>query len=148
MIKKQIHKVCIVFITSLFAFSCTEKPKVIQFQDIAQERWNALDTLTFQLKHDEIIGKNPTVLIRHSNDYNFQNIWLKLAVNSDQFKRQEILLSTPDGHWFGKKSGNLYTYEYSLENIKLDTSEITIKVVQNMRENPLKAIQSVGFKID
>lgn len=148
MIRKQIHKICIVFIASLLAISCAEKPKVIQFQDVAQELWQATDTLTFQLKHDEIIGQNPTVLIRHSNDYNFQNIWLKLAVNSDEFKRQEVLLSSPDGRWFGKKSGNLYTYEYPLENIEIDTNEITIKVVQNMRENPLKAVQSVGFKVD
>lgn len=133
---------------SSFVFACTTQPKVIQFHDIDNEQWKATDTLSFQLSHSEIVNQTPVIVIRHSNDYHFQNIWLKLAVNSEDFKRQELLLSSPDGHWFGKKSGNLYTVEYPLDQLKLDTSEVTIKVVQNMRENPLKSVQSIGFKVN
>ena len=132
----------------LLISSCTEQPTFMEFRDIAEEEWNQSDTLTFELSGKELSGKKPAILVRHSGQYNFQNIWLKVAVGEKEFQRHEIMLATASGRWLGDKSGALYTLNFPLDQVKLQSDSTTITVTQNMRANPLIGVQAVGIKVE
>lgn len=131
--------------------SCGNRPQYFQFHDIPNEKWTALDTIHFDLP-ETIEPETPAkFLIRHSNDYQFQNIWLKISTNHtdsiQNFERQEIMLAANDGRWLGDKSGGLYTLEFPVENYEFQPGS-SVSIIQNMRADPLVGIQSVGLKID
>lgn len=129
-------------------FSCADKPQYLQFKDIQKENWSMIDTLHFTVSGENFTGKKPSVLIRHSNRYAFQNIWLKVGPNTDSLQRVEIMLANIGGQWLGNKSGSLYTSEYVLEKFPLPADTSTISIIQNMRANPLVGVQAVGIKVE
>lgn len=127
-------------------FSCEQQPQYLQFQDIAQEEWSKNDTLTFQVP-SSLLANEAELLIRHSNGYQFKNIWVLVGTEKENLQRQEVLLGAPSGQWLGDKSGGLYTV---LAPIKVDAKNDTtaVNIVHAMRAEPLGGVQSVGVKIN
>ena len=147
----MINRVCIsLFMLVLCAIllACGNKPNYVEFKDITQEEWQSTDTILFTLPPLYRQDASTSILIRHSEQYSFQNIWLKTGVEANQLERIEIQLASVSGHWLGTKSGSLYTTEYELA-LPFSTSDTTqFYVVQNMRENPLLGVQSIGLKME
>ena len=136
------------FLLCFGLLSCGEQPRFSTFEDVANEEWNATDTLQITVKSTELTGKEPVLMIRHSDDYSFQNIWLKIAIDSNKFERKELMLANGQGAWLGKKGGGLYTLETPLKEMTLPSDSTTISIVQTMRANPLKGVQAVGVKVE
>lgn len=128
--------------------ACSEEN--IQFQDVDDQSWQQEEALSFSYSKDDN-SKIPTLIIRHTEAYPYQNIWLKLSnqkKGEDQnFKRSEFKVAQPDGKWIGKKKGAFYKLSIPLDNIECaDSCELIIQ--QNMRDNPLRGIQSIGLSFN
>lgn len=90
--------------------------------------------------------------LRHTADYRYSNIFIRLNVKSPQKKRSrryEFKLAQADGQWNGAGSGNLYTYTFPLlTRFKFPApGRYELELEQNMRDNPLKEISDAGIKV-
>jgi len=103
---------------------------------------------------DETATYNLYVNLRHTGDYKYSNIFLLIGTQGPDGKmvkeRREFKLALPDGAWLGKGSGNLYSYQLPYkENIKFPRKgKYLFEVEQNMRDNPLREITDVGFRVE
>ena len=138
-----------------FLASCNNNALVDTFETIPNETWTYVKPIKASLEvNDSTKGYNIFVNFRHTADYRYANIWLRMRINGPDKKefveRQEFQLALPDGEWLGKGSGNLYSYQLIYkENYKFKTKgKYTFTVEQNMRDNPLTGISDVGLKIE
>lgn len=120
---------------------------------IPDHEWEYNNIVSFELKNiDTTSYYDFYILIRHSYEYEFSNLYLKVREEQstllDTTNRVEIKLAEKDGRWLGKSAGNLYSLKYLYkENIKSDdTSAYKINIEQNMRQNPLKHISDIGVE--
>ncbi|HEY0897296.1 MAG TPA: gliding motility lipoprotein GldH [Sphingobacteriaceae bacterium] len=92
--------------------------------------------------------------LRHTADYKYSNIFLKIHQVGPDGKRvterKEFKLAQPDGEWLGSGSGNLYSYRLPFkENYRFPVKGTYVfEIEQNMRDNPLKEVSDVGLRVE
>ncbi len=120
----------------------------IEYQDIGHNEWFTDQPISFYLSPEEF-SNNKQLYIRYTDDYPFQNLWLKISVSpkdsSDHYTRHQYQLAAPDGKWLGKKSGAFYMISSDLDVSACQSDTCKIVIEQNMRMNPLVGIQSIGI---
>ena len=142
----------ILFLLSFTA--CEQRHFYNEFKTVDIKAWKSSDTLSFPVKIEES-GKNYqyAISVRHSKEYEFSNIWLKVFVKGngvDTSFRYQIPLFKNDGKPYGKSSGTLCTQTIPLKTT-LDLNkkgDYNISIVQLMRKDPLDGISDVGVIID
>ncbi len=135
--------------------SCDHEALVDTFETVPHQNWTYVKPIkaTFEIS-DSTKTYHIYVNFRHTADYRYSNIWLRLHVLGPGLKdvpeRQEFQLAMPDGEWLGNGSGNLYSYQLIYkEHYKFPSKgKYTVVVEQNMRDNPLKNISDVGLKVE
>ncbi|WP_437919399.1 gliding motility lipoprotein GldH [Sphingobacterium sp. LRF_L2] len=139
---------------SLLVISCGDQAFYEVNKAIPNRSWNYSEIPVFSVRVTDRTAKyNLWVNLRHSNEYNYANVFLliheKGPAISDTAIRYELKLAELDGRWLGKSAGNLYSVERLLkENYSFpDTGLYTFSIEQNMRENPLRDISDIGLKI-
>jgi len=130
-------------------FSCTNENTY--FQDVANQTWRQEDTYSFEYTNEELKEKKAALLIRYTENYGYQNLWLKIGIqegdNEATYTRKELQLSLPDGRMIGKKKGAIHTLSFPLEDLSCaDSCQLIIQ--QNMRDESLAGIQSVGVSFN
>lgn len=111
--------------------------------------------------HVEVTDTNavykPYFIIRHTQGYPFNNVWMLVSVKGPGDKaahreRVNIVLAEPSGKWMGRGMGEVYEQRLSM---KLEDTaflrrkgvwEITLE--QNMRVNPLPEVLSTGIRVE
>lgn len=133
--------------------SCSKYTGYNKNVSIPDRKWDYNNVLSFGIDNiDTSSYYDIYIFIRHSHEYEFSNLYLKVHEFqdgiTDTVNRIEIKLAEKDGKWLGKSAGNLYSLSYLYkENIKSeDTSAYHINVEQNMRQNPLKHISDIGIE--
>jgi len=133
-------------IITISACSDTERSA---FSDIGAPGWRYGDTITF-IPSDtaECAAGNIAVAVRHTNGYEYSNLWLELTYSSpdtiatDTFN---IVLADDFGHWRGKGVGIGYQMvDTLLRNVIIDTSA-PIYLRHVMRTDTLRDIQQIGI---
>lgn len=152
---KMIFKCFLTILTALSVVSCSENAVVDEYTAIAKENWSYDKPVKTVVDiQDSSIQYNIYINFRHTEDYKYANIWLRMSqISPDNKKtttREEFQLALPDGKWLGKGSGNLYSYRLIYkEAFKFDTTgKYTFIIEQNMRDNPLKAVTDVGLRVE
>ena len=103
---------------------------------------------------DTSVLYNLYVNVRHAEIYPYQNIWLivstKFPDSTFASKRIEIMLANQEGKWFGEGLGDIWDYRSLIqENAFFDKpGTYTFSLEQNMRQDPLPGIMSVGIRIE
>lgn len=138
----------------IFLVSCTNNAVYEKNKAIPARLWFYDEKPQFDVHIDDKLSKyNVYINLRHSNSYDFSNIFVLLHEKGskliDTAYRKEISLAQPDGRWLGNSAGSLYEIQYlAKENfIFPDTGTYIFTIEQNMRENPLKDIIDVGIKV-
>lgn len=153
---KKIQILFALFISCGFILSSCDKNRVFEKNtDIDNYQWGYLDTISFEFEiQNSSVGYNVFSNVRHTFYYNWSNIWLnwELISPDSSFVKDvtNIPLAKPSGDWFGSCSGDICNYQYPIiENfIFPDTGKYQFNVVQEMRENPLPNIMSIGLRIE
>lgn len=99
------------------------------------------------------------LILRHTDKYNYTNIWLKLSVkypgqDSAVTFRVDKRLASSDG-WLGTGMDDVYDHRINL-NEELTANNIsfrrkgdyTFTLQQIMREDPLKHVLNAGIRIE
>ena len=143
-----------ILILALALSACDQKHFYNEYKTVDIKEWKSTDTLSYQIKiAEENKNYQYSISVRHSKEYEFSNLWLKVFVKGtgiDTSFRYEIPLFKNDGKPYGKNSGSLCTQTIPLKtNLPLyKKGEYQISIVQLMRKDPLDGISDVGVIID
>lgn len=123
---------------------------------IPDQNWtyNFQPSFTFNII-DTISQYNIFIIIRHSDAYKYNNIWVKTNMKfpGDSIKSQNIdlTLATDASGWKGSGMDDIFEYRKNITPgpIRLKKpGEYTFSLSQIMRENPLGHILNVGLRVE
>ena len=124
---------------------------------IKNHRWQADDIKGFVFDINDTTSQYLMyAMIRHTDGYNWNNIWLDVEMikpdKTTTKQKVELPLAETTGRWTGKGMDEVYEHKIRLSGYpttKFDQSgRYTIKLKQVMRENPLKEIMSIGIRLE
>jgi gliding motility-associated lipoprotein GldH len=125
---------------------------------IPKQEWKSTNKprFTFDIK-DTLSSYQLYVLIRHDDQYGFNNIWLNLYAEAPGQKAQkfmvELPLATREHGWLGMAMDELYVHRIALtldpQKINFSRSgNYTFTLEQVMREDPLNHVFNVGLRLE
>lgn len=152
-------KIVLLFFVLIFTgtgfISCDKSIVFEKYEAIHDEGWHKDSVVVFNIPvEDTIQNLNLLINIRNETSYNYSNLWLFIEILqpdgkmlSDTF---EIVLAEPSGEWLGEGIGGLKTREAIFRrNVRLPFSgEYKVKLQHGMRQDVLKGIHDVGFRIE
>jgi len=141
--------------TTLFFLSCNQPTVFEEYKSFQNQEWNTDSIVKFEYFINDTITKHKCILkIRHSVDYEFQNLFL--FIYSDLSKDTlELLIADKKGNWIGNGVGDIREIEIIFENEKTykKKEKQIFMIEQAMRYgsknniNNLKYIEAVGLTI-
>ncbi len=145
-------KILLLAIISTLLISCQQGLIYTHFEHIDPQGWHADSVLSFHPEIEDSVGEYQVqILIRHTDRYAYQNLWLFVDIMSDslQLRRDtiEAELADPRGRWYGGGTSTISLPLLYIEQISLEKGAYTIHVQQGMREEHLRAITEVGVKV-
>ena len=145
----------ILFLASLI-ISCA---KIDLFEKQAQmpsQEWhyNNIPTFTFQIA-DTASLYNLYIVLRHTDAYNYNNIWLRLGSKGPgdtmHFQNINLVLANDAKGWEGTGIDDIFEVRQNITTGPVPFKKpgiYTFSIAQIMRENPLKHILNVGFRVE
>jgi gliding motility-associated lipoprotein GldH len=97
---------------------------------------------------------NIFVVIRHTNAYRYNNIWLNVytQVPGDSLRkdRLDLRLATDDKGWLGSGMDDIYEHRVLItrEPVSLKPGKYTFRLQQIMREEPLQHVMNAGIRVE
>jgi len=147
---KGLILICVVFVLT----SCDPGRLFEENKSVPVSGWFYKNTVPFEVQvTDTTKWYDVSVNLRVSSAYNYSNIFLWLSTTSPDKKtdkrRVEIRLADEKGKWLGAGLGDLYDYQFPvLQKIKFPASGFyRFEIEQNMREDTLQHIKSVGIRV-
>lgn len=116
-------------------------------------------SFTFNIK-DTTAGYQLFLILRHSDKYSFNNIWLNLTIQTPgsaapkSFKFP-VTLANDDHGWLATGMDDIYEHQKSLNDILVNNDisfrtpgTYTFTLEQIMREDPLNHVLNAGLRIE
>lgn len=138
-----------------FLSSCDKNRIAEDNQQIANYKWEYADAKTFTAGiTDTVQHYNIYVNIRHAFNFDWRNVWVKIETTFPDGKvyerRVNLVLSEPDGHWYGDCLGDNCDMQVPIQMNAFfpEAGTYTFKITQDMRVTPLNLVKSVGMRIE
>jgi len=147
--------ITILLLTSLFS-SCTKIDLFEKQTPIPSQQWfyNNVPTFTFQITDTSSLY-NLYIVLRHTDAYNYNNIWVRLGSKApgDTLRFQDINLSLANdaNGWEGSGTNDIFEVRKNITPGPVPFKKpgvYTFSIAQIMRENPLKHILNIGFRLE
>lgn len=146
----------IIFLPLLFFTSCIKinlYEKQVAFP-VQEWYYNNNPSFTFSIT-DTTSLYNVFIVLRHTDAYNYNNIWVRLGSKAPgdtlQFQNINLPLATDANGWEGVGTDDIYEVRKNITPGPVPfkkPGEYTFTISQIMRENPLKHILNVGIRIE
>ena len=148
------------FLISFFLLiSATACLKVELFEknvQIPHRQWDYKFKPTVQFNiEDTVSAYDLYIVIRHTDAYNYNNIWLNLFIQAPgeaaSSQQIDIPLASNEKGWLGKGMDDIFEHRYKITRQpiafrKAGTYNFTLE--QIMRENPLDHVLDVGLRVE
>ena len=147
--------ILILFLASLI-ISCAKIDLFEKQAQIPSQEWHYsnIPTFTFQIA-DTVSLYNLYIVLRHTDAYNYNNIWLRLGSKGPgdtmHFQNINLVLANDAKGWEGTGADDIFEVRKNITPgpVPLKKPGIyTFSIAQIMRENPLKHILNVGFRVE
>jgi gliding motility-associated lipoprotein GldH len=122
---------------------------------LTDHNWSYINRIRFDCKiDDESAAYNLYLNLRVTDNYKYSNLFVLIYETSPDKRvkvtRYEVKLAGRDGEWFGKGSGNLYSYQVPFKTgVKFPAKgNYHFEIEQNMRDNPLHEVSDVGLRVE
>jgi len=145
----------IILLTSYILSSCTTIDLYEKSVTLPKHQWNSSfkPAFDFTIK-DTSAPYKLFFVIRHNEQYNFNNIFVNLYVkgpgqDTAQKIQQDLVLATNEKGWLASGMDDIYEHRIQLgseQNLKAGNYTFTIE--QIMREDPLANVLNVGLRIE
>ena len=124
-------------------------------EPVSVDGWFYADTRAFTVQiPDTSAAYNVFVNIRHTTDFDYSNLWLKLQTllpdSTRLTDKVELSLADPSGTWHGNcLDGICYTTVLIRTNVHFPKAGYhTFSLTQDMRIDPLPHVLDVGVRIE
>jgi gliding motility-associated lipoprotein GldH len=141
----------------LFFSSCTMTTGVFEKNiAIPKQQWESIfkPEINFTIKDTSSLY-NIYVVLRHTEAYNFNNLWIRATVKvpgDPAIKTQsyDLTLATNDKGWIGNAMDDIYETRVLIqpETKFKNAGDYLFTLEQIMREDPLKHILNVGIRVE
>jgi len=139
----------------LFLFSCDKNRVFEAYQKVPQDGWHNDSLVIFEIPIDDTIQHhNLYVNVRNNVNYKYSNLWLFINISQEGESgitdTLEILLADPAGRWLGEGFGGIKTQQIDYKgNVFFPSSGIySVGIQQGMRDEVLKGITDIGFRVE
>lgn len=141
----------IVLALLVFLMGCDSSRLFEEYKGMDSGSWNLTDTVTFVVPKP--FSDSRTLLaIKYNNEYEFRNLYLTYFLKdslNQTIESQLIeipLFDSKSGRPLGKGYGNTFT-KFDTISIQSAVAFSSIQMVQYMRTDQIKGIESLGLKI-
>jgi gliding motility-associated lipoprotein GldH len=145
----------IVFLGGMLFQACDDNRIVDVFYPVADKAWQYSDVKSVEVNITDTSALcNVYLNLRHTGDYEWQNLYLRVKVLSpsgdSSLSRVSFQLTASDGQWLGSGLGDIIEYQVPFkEGIQFKELGIyRFELEQHMRVNPLLGIHDVGLRIE
>lgn len=103
---------------------------------------------------DTVSSYNIYIVLRHTDAYNYNNIWLNVGLQSPgdslYFQKVDLLLGTDAQGWKGTGLNDIWELREPLATNKrfIKPGEYRFKIYHVMRDNPLPHVMSAGIRVE
>ena len=148
------RKLFLIIIAITF-ISCNKTTVFEEYKGFKNQQWNTDSLVKFKYLITDTITPHKLILkIRHSIDYEFQNLFLFIYSESSK-DTIELLIADNRGKWLGNGIGDIREVEIIIENKKIykhkEHQSLTIEQAMRYGSNPaiknLKYIDAVGVTV-
>jgi gliding motility-associated lipoprotein GldH len=135
--------------------SCGKVELFERTQNIKNAEWDdqQVPSLSFEVA-DTVKAYHIFVVMRHTNEYPFRNIWLNVGLQQpgDTLKYQqfELPLAAPD-KWLGTGMDDIYEHRALLFPNPVHFTKsgtVTFTLQHTMRRNPLPGVMQAGIRVE
>ena len=141
--------ICVSFV------ACTPINVYEKTAPIPLQSWYYNNTPSFSFNiTDTLASYNIYIVLRHTDAYEYNNIWLRLGIKSPtNFQNQnlDISLGSDAKGWEGQGMDDIFEVRKNITTGPVPfkkSGTYTFTIAQIMRENPLKHILNVGVRVE
>ncbi len=142
-------------VASLCICSCRQIDVFEKNTSIPHYKWQPGYTAkgTFKIT-DSLAAYNLFVVIRHTDAYKYNNIWLNLGLQAPGdtmfYQKVDLALGSDATGWYGSGMNDIWEVRKPVrQNTRFKRAgEYTFNISQAMRDNPLPGIMSVGLRVE
>lgn len=149
-------KVIPILLLSLQLASCIKIDQYEKLVQIPSQNWfyNNNPAFTFAIT-DTTSQYNIYIVLRHTDRYNYNNIWLRLGTkfpgDTMQYQNINLKLASDAKGWEGAGMDDIFEVRKNISRGPYSfkkPGDYTFTAAQIMRENPLHNIMSVGIRVE
>jgi len=152
----SVKRSAFIIIICISLISCSHINVYEKSVAIPSQAWyyNNVPSFSFNIT-DSLAYYNIYIILRHTDAYDYNNIWLRLGIQvpggPQSFQNLDLTLGTDAKGWEGQGMDDIFEVR---KNITRDpvpfkkTGTYTFTVAQIMRENPLRHILNVGVRVE
>jgi len=145
---------CLLFLIACCLDSCKSSDLYEKNVSVPHHEWASSykPGFSFTIKDTQSVYRVYFV-IRHTEKYNYKNIWINFFYQSpgDSLRKElkELTLATDDKGWLGTAIDDIYEQRIELtRDTRLKAGEYKFMLENMMREDPLKHILNVGIRVE
>ncbi|TDH25131.1 gliding motility lipoprotein GldH [Segetibacter sp. 3557_3] len=152
--------VCILFCL-FFLFSCDTIDLYEQTKAFRKHEWNSKEKVPISFEITDTVSLyNVFVVIRHTDAYNFNNIWLNLTTvapgDTAVTRRLDLKLGDNQKGWLGSGMDDIFEHRIlvsrnpdpTVSGIVLKKGRYQFILEQTMREDPLQHVMNAGIRLE
>ena len=116
--------------------------------------YNNIPSFSFNIT-DSSAYYNISIVLRHTDAYEYNNIWLRLGIHApgspQNFQNLDLTLGTDAKGWEGEGMDDIFEVRKNITRGPVPFKKAgtyTFTIAQVMRENPLKHILNVGVRVE
>ena len=139
------RKIFIAVLCIFFLASCKKNVLHEEYKVLDDHIWHTDSIKSFVFSVEDTINTYKiTLRIRHTTDYEFQNLFLFLQL--DKRDTVEIKLANKDGSWIGRGFGDVRELEFIYKNnfIFAEKTKVVFKIEQAMRYGDFSKIEKLN----
>lgn len=143
-----VKNLVLIALSSVLLSACSGKTIYSDFQSVPITGWNADSVLTFSMNTADLQDTYDVLLyVRHTDAYNYQNMWLFVGANEWQQDTIEIYLADDRGRWLSNGRTTMEMPVLYKESVRFTDSICTLTIQQGMRSESLKGVSDIGVEI-
>jgi gliding motility-associated lipoprotein GldH len=141
---------CLIFVASCSSIDVFEKN--INFK---KHEWEASEKPAVRFNISDTASLyNIYLVLRHSDAYNFNNIWLTLSVqqpgdSAKKTSQYDLRLASNEKGWLGSGMDDIFEQRVLVQpRTKLKAGDYDVTLEHSMRQDPLQHVLSVGLRVE
>ncbi len=139
---------CLLFI------GCDTSRVFESYQEVEEGAWSMNQAIEFDVELEQGVSYNYLFNLRNAGSYAYSNLYVfwKMEGPDGWMKEDttEFLLADPSGKWYGKGLGDIIENQiiFRLKTNVPKTGSYRFTFVQGMREEQLRGVLDVGFRVE